>query len=394
MNGLKQVVLAAVFICAAAVAWARMDEDAAAKMNAMGVPSNVVAVLAGSEGGAAAKAPEAARDGSGGFGGRGGPPESLVVTSIAGSDTVNDRITALGDGEAVRSVTIVPLASGMIDEVKISAGDMVEPGDVLAVLDSKAETIQRDRAELAVSVAQDKVDRYQRLVGSRAATEVQLTDAENELQSAKLELRDAELELERRSIVAPIAGFVGIVPVETGDYVTTQTEIATIDDRSRILVDFWLPERYAAIVETGGDVEATAIALPGETFDGTISAIGSRIDRDSRTLAVRAEVQNEGDRLRPGMSFRVLLRFPGETFTAIDPLALQWSSDGPYVWKIDEGKAMRVPVRIVQRNSDSILIDGELAAGEEVVIEGVQSVRPGGAVNVARTVDALQSSGS
>ena len=61
----------------------------------------------------------------------------------------------------------------------------------------------------------------------------------------RLALRDAELALERRSIVAPIAGIVGILPVEAGNYVTSQTAIATIDDRSSIIVDFWVPERFA-----------------------------------------------------------------------------------------------------------------------------------------------------
>lgn len=395
MNFLKQVVLAALFVCVAAFAWGRLDDNAASRMQAAGVPPSVVILLAGADE-ADASDPAGTR-GTGGKpegGRRRGPPESIVVTSTVGSDKVDDRVSALGDGEALRSVTVVPLSSGVIQEVAVKSGELVEEGSVLAVLDSETETIQRDRAQLAVSTAQEKADRYERLVGSRAASEVQLTDARDALANAKLELRDAELKLERRKISAPISGYVGIMPVEKGDYVTTQNEIATLDDRSKILVDFWVPERFADKIKPGQEVEASAVAVAGETFHGTVAAIASRIDKDSRTLAVRAEIANEGDRLRPGMSFRVTIRFTGDVHPALDPLALQWSSDGPYVWKIADGKAIKVAVNIVQRNSDAILVDGEIAQGDSVVIEGVQSVRQGAPVKVARNVDEQAASGS
>ncbi len=381
MSWWKQILLAIVVLAAAGVGWARLDPGYDAHMRGVGVPAPVIALLATTAGvtpgGETVEAP--ARGGGWGRGGGG----ALVVTAPVGTAVINNRVTAIGDAEAVRSVVAAPRGDGILTEVLVTAGQRVAEGDLLAKLDSEAEEIERDKAALAVEMAADTMDRYERLRDARTLTEVQQKDARNALLNARLALREAENELQRRSIIAPIDGIVGIVPVEIGDHVTPQTEITTIDDRSRMIVDFWVPERFAAIIEVGQEVRVDPIALPGEVFNGAVAAIGSRIDRDSRTLQIRAEVENIGDRLRPGMSFQVSMRFPGQRFAAIDPLALQWSSDGPFVWKAEEGKAKRVWVRIIQRNSDQILVEGELAEGDVVVIEGVQSVRDGGDLRIA-----------
>jgi len=393
----KQTGLAVLVAVAAVLAFARLYEGSPALLTAMGASPSLVAMLAGTDAGlqagkgAGAQGAGQARgqgggpgSGQGGGPGAGGPPrETLVETAEVRIATINDRITAIGDGEALRSVTVVPLASGVLSEISVKSGDRVKAGDVLARLDSDTETIARDRAALSVASIEEKVRRTERLASSRAASEVALSDARSELETAKLALRDAEVVLQRRSIVAPFDGIVGIVKVEAGQYVTSQTEVATLDDRSAILVDFWVPERFAAVLQTGQKVEALPIAIQGSSVSGEITEIASRIEQASRTLQVRARIANPQDVLRPGMSFRVEMRFPGESFPAVDPLAIQWSSDGAYVWKAQEGKALRTPVRIVQRNSDLVLVDGSLVSGESVVTEGVQTLREGAALKVA-----------
>jgi len=77
------------------------------------------------------------------------------------------------------------------------------------------------------------------------------------------------------------------------------------------------------------------------------------------------------------------MKFPGQTYPAVSPLAILWGSDGAYVWQIEDGKAKRVPVRIIQRNTETVLIDAEIDSGDMVVTEGTQSVSEGGAVRLA-----------
>lgn len=174
---------------------------------------------------------------------------------------------------------------------------------------------------------------------------------------------------------APITGIVGILPVNAGNYVTAQTSIARIDDRSKVLIDIWVPERFAPQIKVGQPLTAESTAFPGVTDKGEINAVDNMLDEASRTLHVRAEINNEQDRLRAGMSFSVTVLFPGNSYPSVDPLAIQWGADGSYVWRVEEGVAKKVSARIVQRNSTNILIDGAVKEGDMIVTQGVQTVR-------------------
>ncbi|MEQ9573492.1 MAG: efflux RND transporter periplasmic adaptor subunit [Nitratireductor sp.] len=303
---------------------------------------------------------------SGGRGGsptnerRGPPSQGGVVTVDVLESTINDRLAAIGTGRAARSVTVTPFTSGRMTELLVESGSVVEAGDVIA-----------------------RLERARALRASNTASAVQVTDAELAVDNARLALRDAQLELSRRSVAAPIGGTVGILPIAAGNYVTAQSEIASIEDRSEILVDFWVPERYAGAVSVGSPLTAAAIARPGETIQGSVRAVDNRIDAESRTLHVQARLDNSADRLRAGMSFHVSMRFPGDTYPAVDPLAVQWGADGAFVWAVRNGRAERVAVRIVQRNADSILVDAPLALSDAVVTQGVHAVREGAEVRLA-----------
>ncbi|TPI54653.1 MULTISPECIES: efflux RND transporter periplasmic adaptor subunit [unclassified Mesorhizobium] len=307
-----------------------------------------------------------------------------VVVVPAISATINDRLQAIGTGRANASVTVNPYSSGRLAELLVSSGTHVDKGQVIATLDSETEVIAQDRARLALQDAQAKLDRVRSLRASNAATPVAVADAEVVLAGAKLTLQDAELALHRRSVLAPISGTVGILPISAGNYATNQSAIATLDDRSSILVDFLVPERFAAAVKIGAQLSATPIANPGNSYTGTVSAIDNHIDENSRTLLVKATIANPADSLRAGMSFAITMKFPGETYPAVSPLAILWGSEGAYVWAVENGKAKRVPVRIIQRNTETVLIDAELDSGDMVVTEGTQSVSEGGEVRIAR----------
>jgi RND family efflux transporter MFP subunit len=306
-----------------------------------------------------------------------------IVAEPVTTATINDQLYAIGTGRAVSSVTVTPFASGRLTGIAVSSGQSVAAGEVIARLDSDAEQIAVDRSRIALDDAKAKLERMSALRSSNTVTAVQVSEAEMAMRNAELALRDAELALQRRAIVAPIAGTVGIIPVSAGAYVTNQTEIATIDDRSAILVDFWVPERFASLVRVGDPLQATSIVRPGEIFDGVVSAIDNRIDATSRTLRVEATITNPGDALRAGMSFRVSMKFGGDTYPAVSPLAIQWGNDGAFVWAVVDGIARRTPVRIIQRNTDSVLVDAKLEPGMLVVTEGIHAVREGVAVDIA-----------
>ncbi|MCO6386523.1 efflux RND transporter periplasmic adaptor subunit [Aliihoeflea sp. 40Bstr573] len=340
--------------------------------------------LAGLGIGNAPASTEAAAPAAGRGGGRGPGAGGGVITSPVTTATINDRLQAIGTGRAAETVAVTPFASGRLTELLVRSGSTVEAGDIIARLDAQAETITAERARLALEDAQARLERVNQLRTSNTASQVQVTEAQLGLENARLELAEAELALDRREVEAPISGVVGILPVSVGNYVTNATEIASIDDRSSILIDFWAPERYAGAIQVGAEIEASLIARPNEVFRGQVSAVDNRVDGQSRTLRVEATIENPSDALRAGMSFQVRMSFPGETYPAVDPLTVQWGTDGAFVWAVEDGVARRVPVRVVQRNTDSILIAAEVEPGMQIISEGIHLVREGGDVRIAQ----------
>lgn len=352
MAAWKQIVFAVVLLAVAAAAWVRFFPGAPEILARWGIEwANAAAPRA--DGAASGKAAANTRSG----------PRTAVITAAVTGATINDRLQAIGTGRANATVAVTPYEAGRMTELTVTSGTLVKAGQVIARLDSQTEEIALERAKLAVSDAEGKFARTNTLRQSNAATSVQLADVQVVLNNARLAQRDAELKLERRSILAPISGVIGILPIEAGNYVTTQTTVATIDDRSTIIIDFWVPERFAGAVKVGAPLTAALVARPGQSFKGKVSATDNRLDEKSRTLRVQARIDNTDDALRAGMSFQVAMGFPGDTYPSIDPLAVQWGTDGAFVWAIRDGKARRTPVQIVQRNSETVLVDADLTAG-------------------------------
>jgi len=289
----------------------------------------------------------------------------------------------------------VPLSGGILKEVMVVPGQQVEANAVLARLDDEEQQIARDRAARAAAEADADARRLEELFRTRTTTQVEVNRARAALNDANLALRDSELKLARRTISAPISGVVGFVSVDKGNYITAQTELMTIDDRSQLVVEFWVPERFASQIELDQSVSAIALANPGTQYTGTISGIGSRIEPDSRTLPVRARVDNAGDALRPGMSFELTLNFPGQTFPAVNPLAIQWDSNGSYVWQVVDDKVNRVAARVVQRNPEAVLVEAELKPGDLIASEGLLALRQGASVRIdGATAESTSSDGN
>lgn len=358
----KQLALALAVVAAAVVGWAWYLPSAAPFLARLGIPTR-------------AAAPEETAS-TGGFGrGPGGP--TMVDGAPVGKGRANARVSAIGDGQALRSVAVKPLDAGRLVAIEVTAGDVVAPGDVVARLDSDLEEIALERAELVAADAETTYARVERLHRNGAATDVQEREARLGLERARLESRDAAVALERRTIRSPIAGVVGLLPLQVGAQVGTSDEIATIEDRSRVLVEFRVPERVVGLLDVGTPVTATPLARPDLVLDGRVTALDNRIDPTSRTLRAQASLPNADDRLRSGMAFSIDIRLEGDPFPEIDARAVQWDGAGAYVWIGREGRAVRVPIRVVQRSGEKALVAGAFLPGDRAVSDGVQRLREG-----------------
>ncbi len=382
----KQLVLSLAVAVAALVAWIAWMPEARLMLERVGVWS----VLEGSGALDALAAvgitpAEPANGGGGAPPWMGGGTPGVVASEVIEVER-NATVSAIGTGQALRSVAVTPEADGRLVEVLVQPGQRVTAGDVLARLDADSERIAVDRAELGLEEARDTAARLQRLQGTGSATEVQIREADRSVRSAELALAQAALDLRRRDIRAPIDGAVGFVPAEVGNQVGTSSEITRIDDRSSLLVEFLVPERYLLDIARGTPVTAQPLGRFGIGLEGEISNIDSRVQVDSRSVTVEAEFANPDDALRAGMAFAISIDLPGEETAAVDPLAVQWGRQGAFVWRVDDDRVNRTPIRIVQRAGDLVLVEGALEPGDLVVREGVQTLREGGPVELRDTV--------
>lgn len=381
MSWWKQLVLTLAVVLVALVGWIAWMPQARPMLQQVGIWS--VLERSGALGALAVVGivPAEAPTPAGGPPGAGGGASAVVASEVAEVQR-SATVTAIGTGQALRSVAVTPEASGRLVEILVRPGDRVAAGDLLARLDADAERIAVDRAQLMLEDAEETAARFRRLQGTGTATEVQIRDAERAVRTAELTLAQAELDLRRRDIVAPIDGSVGFVPAEVGNQVGTSSEITRIDDRSVLLVEFLVPERYILDITGGTEIVARPLGRFGVEIPGTVRNVDSRVQVASRSLMVEAEVENTDDVLRAGMAFAITVDLPGEMLPAVDSLAIQWARDGAFVWAVRDDASVRVPVRIVQRAGERVLVQSDLKPGELVVREGVQTLRQGGAVEV------------
>jgi RND family efflux transporter MFP subunit len=296
--------------------------------------------------------------------------DPIVSVYDVKAEPVNERIAAVGSGQAVQQITLTTRISGVIAEVLFKGGDKVEKGQPLVKLSSEAEAIAVETAEAQRAQAFDAVERY-KLLNENAVSRVTKAEADTALKVADAALRRAREDLDRMTVKAPFAGVMGLTNLETGDYLAIGNPVATLDDRSKIIIEFTVPEAVASSIKTDMPVRASLAAKPGEIYNGKVRAVGTRIDPLTRTLTVRGEIPNPDLSLIPGSTFSVTVRLSGEQSPVVPGLAIQWDRSGAYVWRVTKDSTVeRVDAAILARDGDRVFIDANLKAGEKIVNEG------------------------
>jgi RND family efflux transporter MFP subunit len=302
------------------------------------------------------------------------PPVTLVDIELA---PVNERIAAVGSGRAHRQVTIATRHAGVVAKVLFEGGGMVEANQPLVQLHAETEQIAVETAEAQRAQAADAVERLKQLTEG-VVTRVARAEADTALKVADAALRRTREELDRMTIRAPFAGIIGLTNLQIGDYIGAGTAIATLDDRTSLLVEFTVPESVAPQIKKGLPLRASLVTRTGEVYNGQIEAVGTRIDPDTRTLAVRGEIPNPTLSLIPGSTFSISVSLPGNKAPLLPGLAVQWDRKGAYVWRMTPDNAVeRVDIAIVSRTGDRVMVDAALKAGDKVVHEGGDQLRPG-----------------
>lgn len=314
---------------------------------------------------------------------RGGGDTTPVVAAIdVKTERVNERVAAVGSGRARQQVTLTTRVAGVISKVLFEGGQQVKSGQVLVQLNSEPEAIAVETAEAQRAQAFDAVERYRQL-NENVVSRVTKAEADTTLKVADAALRRAREDLARMAIKAPFDGMMGLTNLQTGDYLAVGNPIASIDDRSFIVIEFTVPEAAAPSIKIGMPMRASLAARPGEVHNGTVQAVGTRIDPVTRTLTVRGEIPNPDLALIPGSTFSVSVQLAGDEHPVVPGLAIQWDRKGAYVWRLkDDATVERVDAAIIARDGDRVFVDAALKPGEKVVSEGGGLLRAGQAVKL------------
>lgn len=340
----------------------------------------------GGDNGAAKAAPA-----GGGRGGPGGAP--TVVAVAAGMHTFTDGLQAIGTAQARESIVLTPKVADTIRRIRFESGDRVRSGQVLVEMSSVEQAADLAEVRAANEAAQEDLRRTQELFNRGFASQARLDTVQAAADAAAARLNAGGSRIADRTIRAPFAGVVGLRTASPGQYVRPGDQIGTLDDVSEIKLDFTVTETQIARVTPGVELVARTAAYPDRAFTGTIANVDSRVDANTRTVRVRAILPNSDGTLRPGMLLTVDVRSNPRQALAIPEIAILDRADGSYVYRITaaEGGQQAELIRIqtgARSGGMAEVLEG-LNLSDQIVTEGVQTVRPGQPVQVSAPAAAV-----
>lgn len=310
------------------------------------------------------------------------PPMPVRAQAARVGPAVDDA-SAVGSLRADEAIVIRPEIAGRIERIAFGEGQAVKKGDLLIQIDA-AEL----RAVLASSAAQAKLEaqrleRAEDLFRKKFISEQGLDETRSNHARALAKQREDEAKLAKATVRAPFSGVAGLRQVSEGAWLAAGTDIARLEKIDQLKLDFRLPEVFIGKLKPGQTLRVAVDAFSGAAFTGAIFAIEPAVDEQTRTVLVRARVDNAGLKLRPGMFARVVLQLGtrNEAVWAPEQSIVPRGRDN-FVYRIVDGKAEQVKVQLGVRTVGEVEILKGINAGDLIVTEGAERIRPGSAVAV------------
>ena len=235
----------------------------------------------------------------------GGIPPATVSTMKVRSEDWQDSVSAVGSLRAVRGVDLSTEIAGLVRRVNFVNGADVGPGVVLIELNADAERAQVENLKASLELAEITLKRDREQFAVQAVSQATLDNDDADLRSKKAQLNQAQATLEKKTILAPFAGRLGISTVAPGLYLNAGDKIVSLQAIDPIYVDFFLPQQQVSRVTRHETVVVTTDAWPGREFKGTITAVNSTIDSATRNIQFEATIANPDRALLPGMYAKV-----------------------------------------------------------------------------------------
>lgn len=307
-----------------------------------------------------------------------------VTTSKVQSAVVSRTVDALGTALAYDSARIVNASSDYLIELNIREGEPVKKGDLIARFNDSEERARIAELKALMTEQNRQLARLKNLTRTQASAQSLLDEQQAKVNATQAQLDALQARLNELVIYAPFDGIMGLRQVSNGAYLATGTELTTLDDISKVRVEFNVAERFLAALQTDMPVTADNIAYHGAVFQGKVKAIDPRIDPVTRSVKVHAVIDNADLRLRPGMLLNVHVELAKAEVVQIPEKAVMPLQSKHYVFVVEaEDKVRQVEVTLGQRLPGQVEVVAGLKVGDEIVTQGSQKLRTG--VVITRT---------
>ncbi len=313
---------------------------------------------------------------------------------------------AVGTFNAVNGIDVTTEAGGVVRAIEFEAGNKVGAGAVLVRLNTANEDATLKALEASARLARVQAERWQKLGKDKL---VSLDDVQSKITAAATAQAQVEAQralIAQKTIRAPFAGQLGIRKINLGQYIAPGAALVSLQQMDPILLDFALPEQLMGKVVKGGNVRATVDALPGQAFDGQITAIDPQVDPSTRNFRVQATFRNPDATLRPGSFAKVGFDLGGERDVVVIPqTAVSFNPYGNAVFVISKvkrkdgetdmqgkpltGDKLIVTQRFIKTGAtrgDLIAVTDGLKPGEQVVTSGLLKLRNDAEVTINNKV--------
>jgi len=335
------------------------------------------------------------------------PPAIPVSVATVEAQEIVPWAEFSGRLEAIERVELRSRVAGVVEAIHFREGNLVKQGDLLVSIDQAPYLAELERAEAQVLAAKARValaesenERGQQLIASRNLSQRDLDTRVNGLREAQANQRAAEaarrtaqLNLDYTQIRAPISGRIGRLDVTTGNLIAASGQVLTTllsvdpiyaafnaDERSVLDALASLPAGSRALEQI--PVQLTTATAEAARFSGRLHFVDNGIDGASGTVRVRALLDNPDGRLMPGQFVRVRLgQAKAEPKLVINERAVGTDQSKKFVFVVgDDGKAAWREVSLGAAYDGLRVVNAGLKAGERIVVNGLQRVRPGATI--------------
>jgi membrane fusion protein (multidrug efflux system) len=311
-----------------------------------------------------------------------GPSVAQAIVAEVRQEPVSESLSLVGSLVANEMVELKSESEGRIEEIRFREGQDVKQGELLISLDETKFAAAAAEAEANFKVSESNYERAKKLYEDKL-----ISKQEFDQNAATFQAGHAALDLKKRQlkdarIVAPFAGIVSGRRISPGQVIDKNTLLTTLVDLDPVKVEFNVPERFVGQLKIGQKISVKLAAFPGRDFAGEVYFIAPFVDEVLRAAQLKARIPNPHRELKPGMFANLDLTLQiNEAALVVPESSILASGDRTMVYVVDAQETAQIrPVKLGVRQAGKVEVLEGLKAGERVVAEGLQKVRPGGKV--------------